>query len=67
MRWPWKRRPDDPAVHERERELEARTRAAERQAMAAIAQARTARERSHKHIRDNHLGPTFDLAFKEPR
>jgi hypothetical protein len=35
--------------------------------MAAIAQARTARERSHKHIRDNHLGPTFDLAFKEPR
>jgi len=67
MRWPWKRHPDDHAAAQRGRELEAKTRAAEREAQEAIERAQKARARANHHIRENHLGPTFDLALREPR
>lgn len=65
MRWPWKMRPSDRDAAERGRALDVRTQMVELQARAAIAHAQSARARANKHIRENHLGPTFDAAFKE--
>ena len=67
MRWPWKRHPDDHAAAQRGREIEVRTSAAEREAQEAIRRARAARARAEHHIRENHLGPTFDIALRESR
>ena len=68
MKWPRKKTPcPDPAVAARSRELEAKTRAAERNAQAAITQARASRERAHRHIRENHLAPLIANALREDR
>ena len=68
MRWmPWGRRPDDQAAAERGRELEARTLAAQEDALRAIAEADRAKARAHRLIRENRLAPKIAAALREPQ
>lgn len=67
MRWPWKRRPDDHEAAQRGRVLEVRVRAAQDEAVAAIADAERAKRRAQRLIRENHLAPRIAAALREHR
>jgi hypothetical protein len=67
MRWPWKRRPDDHEAAQRGREIEVKIRAAQDEAVAAIAHAERSKARAESIIRENHLAPRIAAALREHR